>query len=158
MKLFEIYYAYQDDFIRYAKSLTHALETAEDLVQNAYLKALEQLEIFESMHPAQVKGWFFSTISHRFIDDIRKNKRLEFSDTFPELGKSFEAQWHFKEALTNILSNFKEAERNLIVMRYIHGLNSSEISERTGLKASTIRSRLSQITPQLKKLIQEELL
>jgi RNA polymerase sigma-70 factor (ECF subfamily) len=158
MKLFEIYYAFQDDFIRYAKSLTHAHESAEDLVQNAYLKALEQLDTFESLHPAQIKGWFFSTIHHRFIDDLRKNKRLEYVETFPDIGRSFESQWHFKTSLVNILNTFPEEQRTLIVMRYLHGLNSKEISERTGLNASTVRSRLSLITPLLKKHIQEELL
>jgi|GEM_PF-2119843 len=54
MKLFEIYHQQGEDFLRFAQSLTHHREEAEDLVQQAYLKALGQLELFEVMEAEQI--------------------------------------------------------------------------------------------------------
>ncbi|MCD4714031.1 MAG: RNA polymerase sigma factor [Clostridiales bacterium] len=154
MQLFEIYRNYQSDFARFARSLTNHRESAEDLVQSAYLKSLDQVELFDTMHPEQIKAWFFTTIKRTFIDDYRKQKRIVLYDEFAEneAPETLEADFALKSALEDL----PESTRKLVTMRYVMGYNSNEIAEITGTNPSTVRSRLSLATKQLQDALREE--
>lgn len=141
MKLYQIYQDFQLDFIRFATSLTHQTSLAEDLVQQAYLKALDQDELFESLSEQQVKGWFFTTIRNRFIDDRRKNQRLvTYSE---EHSPSYFPNFESDTFIHQVLELLNDQERTIVSMRYIQGYNSKEIADKLGMNPSTVRNRLS---------------
>ena len=50
---------YHNDFLAFAKSLTKDYNEAFDLVQDAYVAALEREEMFKVMNEYQIKGWLF---------------------------------------------------------------------------------------------------
>ncbi|MCK8059633.1 MULTISPECIES: RNA polymerase sigma factor [unclassified Fusibacter] len=142
MKLYQIYQEHQLDFIRFANSLTHQMTQAEDLVQEAYLKALDQDELFDSLSGQQIKGWFFTTIRNRFIDDRRKQSRLVAFT--PEHSGNHTPDFDSATFIQQTLALLNEQERSLVSMRYIQGYNSSEIAEKLSMNPSTVRNKLSQ--------------
>lgn len=144
MKLYQIYEAYQSDLLKYAYSLSRQWEDAEDLVQQAYLKALEQHELFEQMHEMQIRGWLYVTIKRLFIDAYRKGQRMILQDESFEV--PYDAYIESDLVTSDLLARLPETCRTIVYLKYVQGYNSSEIGTRLGLNASTVRSRLSQAT------------
>ena len=160
MKLFEIYHHQGEDFFRFALSLTRHKEDAEDLVQQAYIKALNQLELFEVMEKAQIKGWFFTAIKNQFIDHYRRSKRFpkvpfngqmmeNYSDPAGEV--STERKVLEKLEAKEVLEKLPKELKTLVIYRYYLGYNTREISELFGINPSTLRSRYVKIQALLTK-------
>lgn len=141
MNIYLVYQKYNKDFTSYAKSITHNEDRALDLVQEAYVAALEKEEIFANMNEYQIKGWFFMTIKNKNIDNIRKQSRLAY------LGNDevFEATDSFEESVVvrELLDKLPEKNRRVLLLKYEMNLNSNEIGKILGISPSTVRSRLS---------------
>ncbi|WP_158281687.1 RNA polymerase sigma factor [Sporanaerobacter acetigenes] len=141
MNIYMVYQKYNKDFIAFAKSIIHNDNLALDLVQDAYVSALEREEIFENMNEYQIKGWFFTTIKNKNIDNIRKQSRMsyiEMSDIFEET-EGFEE----KIVMRGLLDKLSEKNKKVLQLKYEMNLNSRQIGEILGISPSTVRSRLS---------------
>lgn len=149
MKVYSVYKKYNKDFIAYAKSITGNKDIAFDLVQDAYVRALENEDIFLNMNEYQIKGWFFTVIKNKNIDFMRKeNKIILFDDNMPE-----EESEGFEEdiLIKNLLEVLPEKNSQILRLKYIMHLNSNEIGKMLGISPSTVRSRLSASLKLLKK-------
>ena len=141
MNIYLVYQKYNKDFTSYAKSITRNEDRALDLVQEAYVAALEKEEIFANMNEYQIKGWFFTTIKNKNIDNIRKQSRL----TYLENDEVLEATDSFEESVVvrELLDKLPEKNRRVLLLKYEMNLNSNEIGKILGISPSTVRSRLS---------------
>lgn len=151
MNIYLVYEKYHNDFLAFAKSLTKDYNEAFDLVQDAYVAALEREEMFKVMNEYQIKGWFFTTIKNKNIDNIRKRSRLNYQwevDIFTR-EDSFEEQVVMESLLEKLPQNL----RNAVVLRYKMNLNSTEIGEKLNLPPSTVRSQLSKALKTLKEYL-----
>jgi len=153
MQLYEIYEKYQADLLRYAQSLCHQKEDAEDLVQQAYLKALQNMDSFEGSHSLQVKGWLLKTIKNQFVDNYRRQKRFGDYDEAPE--PAFEAYIDDTLITADLLETLPVNLRTAVTLRYLHDYSSTEIGKILGVNASTVRSRLSQALQLLRNTIND---
>lgn len=151
MQLYQIYETYQSDLLRYASSLCRHKEDAEDLVQQTYVKALDQYELFDHMHPMQIKGWLLSTIRTTFIDQFRRERRKGVFDEAMEV--PYEANIEDRLITSDLLGQLPESLRIVVVLRYLEGYSSVEIGELLSLNPSTVRSRLSQAIGLLRKAV-----
>ena|GEM_PF-122280 len=160
MNLGTIYKEQGKEYLRFAMSLTGDRKQAEDLVHQSYVKALEQEELFQVMHPEQIKGWFFRTVKNLFIDDYRREKR--FSRNSPEsagvslwiTGESTPGPE--KEVLEKLdirenLDKLPQDLQSLVVDHYYFGYTIREIGERRSINPSTLRSRLQKAHRILRK-------
>jgi RNA polymerase sigma-70 factor (ECF subfamily) len=143
-----VYKKYNREFIAYAKSITRNEDRALDLVQEAYVSALEREEIFTAMNKYQIKGWFFRVIKNKNIDNIRKENRILLLEKDEILGtvENFEEEI----AIKDLLDKLPKKNREVVYLRYKMFLNSREIGEILGIPASTVRSRLSASLEMLK--------
>jgi RNA polymerase sigma-70 factor (ECF subfamily) len=141
MNIYLVYQKYNKDFTSYAKSITRNEDRALDLVQEAYVAALEKEEIFANMNEYQIKGWFFTTIKNKNIDNIRKQSRL----TYLENDEVFDATDSFEKSVVvrELLDKLPEKNRRVLLLKYEMNLNSNEIGKILGISPSTVRSRLS---------------
>lgn len=111
-------------------------------MQDAYVAALEREEIFSHMNEYQIKGWFFTTIKNKNIDNIRKFNRLDYlgdKELIISLSEGFEEQVVMKELLHELPEKYKK----VISLRYEMNLNSKEIGEILDISPSTVRSQIS---------------
>lgn len=141
MNIYLVYKKYNKDFIAYAKSISFNEQQAFDLVQEAYVAAIEREEMFDNMNEYQIKGWFFTTIKNKNIDNIRKESRLI---CFENEG-IFEGTENFEErvVIKELLNQLPKKNREVLILKYNMNLNSREIGEILGISPSTVRSRLS---------------
>jgi RNA polymerase sigma-70 factor (ECF subfamily) len=116
---------------------------------------MEKEEIFEYMNEYQIKGWFFTTIKNKNIDNIRKQKRLTFMNEsdMPEEVTDFEDD---DLILKDLLEYLPEANKKVVTLRYQLNLNSTEIGKLLNLSPSTVRSRLSSSMKILKENLKWE--
>ena len=149
MKVYSVYKKYNKDFIAYAKSITGNKDVAFDLVQDAYVKALENENIFLNMNEYQIKGWFFTVIKNRNIDFIRKENKIVLFDNemLEEWVESFEEEVLIK----NLIETLPEKNKKILRLKYNMYLNSNEIGKILGISPSTVRSQLSASLKLLKK-------
>jgi RNA polymerase sigma-70 factor (ECF subfamily) len=139
----DLYTAEREALVRYATSLTRARTRAEDLVQDAFVRAMSHLDTLASLTRAQQKAWLCRAIRNRFIDQTRRKKR--WAPIQSELER--EARESLDPVLADVrlwqlLDSIPENHREILRDRFVLGLNSSEIGERHGIPAATARSRL----------------
>ncbi|MCK9443468.1 MAG: sigma-70 family RNA polymerase sigma factor [Tissierellaceae bacterium] len=141
MNIYSVYEKYHKDFLTFAKSIVRDYNDAFDLVQDAYVSALEREEIFEYMNEYQIKGWFFTAIKNKNIDNFRKQNRLDYKwevDMFTG-ANNFEE----KIVVQDLLEKLPKKLKDVVVLRYEMNLNSTEIGNKLNLSPSTVRSQLS---------------
>jgi len=147
MKLYQVYENNHHDFLRFAISLTRDREAGQDLVQSAYVRALEQDELFEWMNQHQIKGWFFTVIKRMYIDEYRKNKRGQNLISQMEANAyepSFVSQVCTDQALQQLPPPLDQ-----IAQLKMEGFTSQEIGQQLDLPASTVRNHLQRIRKQM---------
>jgi RNA polymerase sigma-70 factor (ECF subfamily) len=134
---------------RFAMSLTSDRDTALDLVQDTYLKAITHKELFVDY--TNLKAWVFTIMKNTFINNYRRNvKENTIIDGTRDLyylnmphDKGFispESQYtenEIEKAIDSLDDDFRIPFR-----MHIDGYKYKEISEKLGLKIGTVKSRI----------------
>lgn len=142
------------DGYRYALSLTHDRDDAQDLIQEAWLKIHET-----DKHPANIRALLYSVIRNIFIDNYRRNKR------FPQDSSQIISDPHNPEKLLidnirikNIelcLAELKPHEREVLFLKCFEEYTAKEISDITGEPRGTILSLIHRARQKIMKLMGE---
>ena len=134
----KFYTDYYENLIRFCLSLSGSMAMAEDIVQETFMRALENAQLFDELSEAQGRSWLYKTAKNLFIDKVRKQSR----QTTMEDEASEEDD--LSEIMVRLLVNqLPKEEATLFWMRYMEGYNSSELSELFHMSSSTIRSKLA---------------
>lgn len=150
----------QPDLRRFAYKLTEDHETANDLVQDCMLKALDNQEKF--VHAQNFKGWMYTIMRNIFINNYRRSLRqVDMDDTAyqqyaqnltdGEEGMRFESIYDLKELYKVIHAVPQELKKPFLM--FVAGFKYREIAEKLNLPVGTIKSRLFLI----RKRLQEDL-
>jgi RNA polymerase sigma-70 factor, ECF subfamily len=149
----DLYEKLKDDLFRFAKSIARHGQEANDLVQDAMVKALNEPQLL-GLPEYKQRAWFFRVMKNRLIDDRRKEQRLteweeDFDFSIQEAGVS-----HLE--INELLAHLPQDLSDLIFRRYWLGLSSQEIGGQLGLPASTVRYKLHLAIKRLRKVLEEE--
>ena len=138
-----LYMEEREALLRYARSLTREQARAEDLVQDAFARAMSHLDTLESLTRGQRRAWLYRSIKNRFVDQVRRRKRWKPIQMGLEREAMLScdpvvAEVRFWELLDSVPPNHRE----ILNDRFVLGLNSTEIGARRGIPPATARSRL----------------
>jgi len=143
--------------LRYAYGLVGQRETAEDLVQEAFLKLHAHWDDVENP-----RAWLFRAIRNLALNHIRDHKRETPLDNGHE--------WHSDSpdpeqtlgrleavgTLQLLISELDPDDRQLISLKYHENLKYDQISQRTGLSVGNVGYKLhyalKQLADSLRKL------
>ena len=122
----DLYEKYHAELIRWCRRMTQNESAAEDLVQEAFYRALHHTQELDGMDLAQGRAWLYRTVKNLFVDRFRRERREAVMAELPE-----EARYTDYGELENaqLLSGLPEEERILFTMRYLEGYNSRELGE-----------------------------
>lgn len=134
---------------RFAMSLTSDRETAQDLVQDTYLKAITYKEKFVDY--TNLKAWVFTIMKNTFINNYRRNVRentiidgtqdLYYLNMPHDKGfispESSYAEAEVEKAIDSLSDDFRIPFR-----MHIDGYKYHEIADKLGLKIGTVKSRI----------------
>ncbi len=138
----QLYEDYEDALLRYALRLSHDRDWAEDLVQDTFVRAMGHLELLRMLKRHERRAWLYQTLKHRFLDQQRTwQRRQEIQQELAILSDSSTDQAGLSLS-PNPFALVPVQYRELVHMRYVLDMNSTEIGDELGLPAATVRSRL----------------
>ncbi len=149
----ELYAACYGQLVGWCGAMTRNLPMAEDLVQEAFLRALMREELLESLNFHQRRAWLYRTVKNLYIDRLRHASFEKVTGEFLEEGA--EAPEYAQVDYGQILAGLPEEERVLFILRYLEGYNATELGRLFELPPGTVRSRLSCARNHLRKALQE---
>jgi RNA polymerase sigma factor (sigma-70 family) len=139
-----------------ARWLMRNEDDAQDMVQEAYLRALR---FFAGFHGDDARAWLLTIVRNTCYTSLKRNKSAEFSDDFDEVVLTKESDEPNPEAshvlkvrkrLVNEAIKKLPAEfREVVVLRELEELSYKEIACITGIPIGTVMSRLSRARKRL---------
>lgn len=139
----------------FAISLTRNVSAADDLVQDAIVKAWSNLEKFQA--GTNMRAWLFTILRNTFYSDRRKTKR-EVADPDGAIaagvaGKpEHDARLAFNEFLAAFDSLTPE-HREVLVLVGAEGFSYEEAAEMMGVAVGTVKSRANRARSRLAELL-----
>lgn len=147
----EMYRTYHLELVRWCRNMTRDPSLAEELVQEAFLRAMLQEETLSVLGEKQRRSWLYRVIKNLYIDRKRRESYEVMIDTFPEAADESDdvtnLEWE------HLLESLPDMEGVLFTMRYLQGYNSEQLSQIFQMPSSTIRSKLSSARKHLKEAI-----
>ena len=153
-----LYRRWYRPMLLYARSLTGDLATAEDLVQNAFAKALLSYRAGGS-----VRAWLATVLRNEFLSQKRREKMyavpLQEAEVAAVPGSDplegllvQEQQRRVYEAVLAL----PEAYRETIVQSAVLGLSDAEIAALRGISQESVRQLRHRARVRLKRMLKEE--
>ena len=133
-----------------ARWLTRDEGDAQDVVQEAYLRALR---FFDGFRGGDARAWLLAIVRNTCYDWLRKNRSGDSSTPFDEelhtpLAQSATPEHSLmrhvdRETLRGALAALPPAFREVIVLRELEGLSYKEIARVADVPIGTVMSRLA---------------
>ena len=147
---------------RFAMSLTSDRDSALDLVQDTYLKAITYKDKFVDY--TNLKAWVFTIMKNTFINNYRRNiKENTIIDGTSDLyyinqphdkgfisPESSYSEGEIEKAIDSLSDEFRIPFR-----MHIDGYKYKEIAEELGLKIGTVKSRIFFTRQKLMLILQD---
>ena len=161
---------YQRRAVSIAYGYVHNTDDAQDMVQEAFIRAYKNLNRFEP--GSSFIAWFSKIVVNVCIDHYRKQKKrksVEYDDSYQRrdaidghalAGNPIELQPHrrleqeeLSGAIEQALSRLSENHRTIIVLREVEGLSYEEIAESMSCNLGTVMSRLHHARKKLQEAL-----
>ncbi len=147
----ELYEKYYRELVKWCARMTGEGSRAEDLVQEAYMRAMLHEELLCSLGWEQRRAWLYRSVKNLFVDRVRRDRRETLSESFTETGAE-DAQFAGLE-WQELLDSLPDMEGVLFAMRYLSGYNSTQLGQLYGLPPGTVRAKLSSARKHLKEAL-----
>jgi RNA polymerase sigma-70 factor (ECF subfamily) len=141
---------------RIAMHLVGSREDAEDVVQDAFLKAFQRLHDFEER--ARFSTWLTRIAVNEALTKLRRSQRSYTSSIDDEVGEGMSlgdtiADWRpnpeqdysaseLKELLQEALTSLPDHYRAVFLLRDVEGISIADTAEMLELSVSSVKSRL----------------
>jgi len=138
----QLFEAEESPLLRFAHGLTGRRETAEDLVQEAFLRLHAHWD--DVTHP---KAWLYRSIRNLALNHLRDHKR-ESGEEAPEAADGARgpdsqlARLEAAGAVRLLLAELRDDDRDLLHLKYHENLKYDQISQRTGLSVGNVGYKL----------------
>ncbi len=141
-----------------ARWLTRNEHDAQDVVQDAFLRAFK---FFEGFHGGNSRSWLLSIVRNTTYTWLQKNRRPELATVFDEEIHDIEDTSSNPEVL--LLKNADRQEimkaveelpvefREAMILRELEGMSYREIADMTDVPVGTVMSRLARARKRLQQ-------
>jgi RNA polymerase sigma-70 factor (ECF subfamily) len=154
-----------DAAYNYARWLTRDAHDAEDLTQEACVRAFANFQQFKKQYP---KAWLLTILRHTFLNQAKQKQRrgevvyldsLSHKDSEPaelndaETPERILLRHANAELLRTCIDRLADEHREIIILRELEGLSYHEIAQIADCPMGTVMSRLSRARTQLKSML-----
>ncbi len=139
-----------------ARWLTRDEHAAQDLVQEAYLRALKA---FAGFHGTDGRGWLLTIVRNTCYTWLRQRQKLQAATAFDEevhglsggaaTPAALVLQQEDRQAIRLAVESLPEEFREVLVLREVEGLSYKEIAAVADISIGTVMSRLARARTQL---------
>lgn len=147
----ELYKKYYEELINWCHSMTGNLYTAEELVHEAFLRAMLHEDTLSALKEQQSRSWLYRTVKNLYVDRLRHGKKEIISDEFsqPQINSEELVRLEWEK----LLETLPDLEGVIFSLRYLEGYNSKQIGDILLLSPGTVRSKLSSARQHLKRIL-----
>src|SRR6267378_2486580 len=143
-----------------AKWLLRNEQDAQDVVQEAYLRAFKS---FSGFHGSNGRAWLLTIVRNTSYTLLKKNRVVDFTTPFDE---EIHVTGHESASPSTILEHSEDADlikeamdelpaefREILVLRHQEGLSYKEIADIVQIPPGTVMSRLARARAKLKEYL-----
>ena len=144
----ELYDRYHNRlFYYFYRMLGNCEETANDFLQDIFLKIIDKPGLFNPAYP--FRKWIFSVAHNMCKNEYRKRetRKTVLQDSFPEdipdkNNQDETNRYSWIETAFREMSGLSEKSREILVLKYRENFSLEEISEILDVPKGTVKSRL----------------
>lgn len=151
---------YEDKLMRYARKFLRDPDDAKDIVQEAFIKAYENIRSFDISR--RFSPWIYRIAHNEFVNAIKKRSRgpvfgIDLDVVFPHLAAAETAddaalEKDMRATLDNCLDELDPKYREPLVLYYYEGLSYKDMSDILHIPTSTVGVRLARGKAMLQKV------
>jgi RNA polymerase sigma-70 factor (ECF subfamily) len=136
-KFDEIYATHAAAVFRYALKSVGRRDVAEDIASEVFLALHRNLSVVDT---SRLPGWLFAVAKNRAVDYWRRTQvEQRYVETLTPAATTWEPALDHWLTEANAL---KPVHRACLILRYVHGMDRSEIAERLGLTGNQVKGHL----------------
>ena len=154
----QLFSQHYNEALLYTVSLCRNRTVAEDIVSNAFFKALTMSD--DSIR--DFKPWLLTVCRNEFISLCRKNSRFtgeeipeDYADSRADVIEHIIRREEYR-SLYRAIALLPEAQREAVTLFYFSGLSVKSISEITGKSETNTKVLLCRARDKLRKIMEEE--
>lgn len=144
---------YHIGLIIHCERLTGDRETAEDIAQEAFIKAFERLQEFDGTK-SRFSTWLYKIATNKALDYLRANKRRMPSEDIEDLADEAapdyaaeEERRHVRDAVAKLQP---PTHRQVVEAYYWQGKSYQQIADELNTPINTVRTWLRRAKQQLR--------
>ena len=143
---------------RMAYAWSHNSDVADDVVQEAMIKALNSVDKLKNIEA--MDGWLFRILSNCFIDFCRRQRdEVDLNDTIllaQDTPETVHRQNEMLAAVRSAITNLPFKHRQVLTLIDIENFSYAEVAEIIDVPLGTIMSRLNRARQSLKRILNEQ--
>lgn len=149
---------YRDRYARYAARMLGSVDAAEDAVQDAFVRAYDQLA--QCKDPNKFVGWFFLILRNRCFAERRRSRAvapLEAANGVAAADRTDGGAERMEQrrALQLALLELTPDQREVFVLKHVEGLSYEQIAERLNTSVASLKMRMHRAYDRLREQLRE---
>lgn len=152
----ELYRRYHRVMERTALAVLHDPHDAEEAVQEAFLRVIENFSKIDEIPCKDLGGWLVIIVRNEAITILRRRRcHLPLEEDWADFaGQSRDLPDY--SSMVQLFARLPDTYRAVLEMKLVLGWSSAEIARRLGLTESAVNTRLSRGRALLRKIFEEE--
>lgn len=162
---FELLYGQYKQLMFYiANEILHDENLAEDAVQQAFLKIINNFQKIHDVKCPQTKSYIVIIIKSISLDMLRRqNRHKDFSyeeiedneDLKEDIFLTLEGKTDY-QLLISAIQSLPQNYKNVLLLKYVHGYSMQEISTTLGLSLENVKKILQRARRKLEQILRDE--
>jgi len=144
---------------RYAMHMLGSREDAEEVLQDAFVRAYRSLARCED--PEKFGAWIFSILLNRCRTSGARGSRRRRTFVADEVALLSASEEHpaertaWREEIDRAVQQLRPDQREAFLMKYVEDLSYEEMSQLTGVGVSALKMRVLRACDRLRELLEE---
>ena len=135
----------------YALRIVGDTDEAEDLVEDAFIKAWEAIKA--GSEPDNFKAYIYRTVRNVCISYLRQKHETTGRDTIPEPDDEAVDTSERDARLWRAIDNLPDRCREIFLMSKRDGMSNEEIAEELGLSVKTVKNQMTKAFAKLREAL-----
>ncbi len=130
---------------------------AEDVMQETFLKIMNGIKTYDG-GPRASRAWILAIANHLSTDKLRRRRvraKPYGVQTDAEVCDSYDCV-DDRDLIDRLISRLTDEDRQIVILRAVHGIGFREIGAVVGLSDDTTRARYVRALEKMKKEFREE--
>ena len=152
----ELFTRYEKRMYSIAFRYTSSSELAEDAIQEAGLKIMQQLDRLRGFTADELERWLRILVKNTALNVLRRERKyIAAQEPEEPIYDHIESQSGFND-LVSLIRSMPEGMRELLEMRFVLEYTNKEIAEYLGISENAVAARIHRARAKLIEVLRKE--